>query len=151
MDPGVDESSTLASVEGDTGDSGLVEGTKAASVEVDGAETAGVEGVGWNTAGSGVCGAGEGEEEAVELKGMDCAADAGAADPAAGTAGVWLAGTEAGMTSGRAETTGFAGATAAPPPTSTEDADRAEAGEGVPASVAPAPATPVSTAAPAPS
>lgn len=144
MDPGVDESSTLASVEGDTGDSGLVEGTKAAPVEVDGAETAGVEGVGWNTAGSGVCGAAEGEEEAAELKGMDCAADAGAADPAAGTAGVWLAGAEAGITdSGRPETTGFAGATAAPPPTSTEDADRAEAAEGV--------STPVSTAAPAPS
>ena len=88
MDPGADELSASASLEGGTGDAGPVVGTNAAPVELDGADAAGVEVVGWNTVGSGVCGAGEGEEEAVELTGMDCAADAGAADPAAGTAGV---------------------------------------------------------------
>ena len=90
MDPGVDELSASAPVaESDTGDPGLVEGTNAAPAEVGGVEAAGAEGVDWNTAGSGVCGAGEDdEEEAAELKGTGFADNAGAVDSAVGTAGV---------------------------------------------------------------
>ena len=73
VDPGVDEPSASAPVvEGGTGDSGpVVEVKKASPAEVGGVEATGAEGVDWNTAGSGVCGAGEGEEGATGLKGTD--------------------------------------------------------------------------------
>ena len=97
MDPGVDVPSVSAPVVGaDTGDSGLVDGTKAFPADVGGVEATGAEGVGWNTAGSGVCGAVEGEEVVTGLKGADCATDADVADVAVGSTGLWLIGTETG-------------------------------------------------------
>ena len=106
MDPGVDVPSVSAPVvEADTGGSGLVEGTKAFPADVGGAEATGAEGVGWNAAGSGVCGAVEGEEVVTGLKGAACAADADAADVAVAGTGLWLIGAETGCaTAGGTET-----------------------------------------------
>ena len=101
MAPGVDEVSASVPAEANTGDSGLAEGTNSVPAEAEEVEATDAEGVCWNTVGSGVCGAREEEEGAIELNGTDCAADAGVAGVVrvgAEAGSVAAGGTEVGMT-----------------------------------------------------